>query len=268
MNFFTTPSAAKARPRAKKEISPQTALKGTPYHGLNVSTKNRYDDLSAAEIQHQLQQCQDLLGRHQIVRDLPDNGTRIKRKIELLDEALIRVQARSIIREKNEKQKPPPDALRQRLNFGGNPSGSNANESTSKVQAVINKTPSIHRRMLGIQRPSNIPRGLAKNLGENNLKDLLNSIQTLSIDVAPEFNVPNLKATLYPHQIAGYQWMIKRETHDFEGQPYGGIIADEMGLGSESVLNSMVPFQCTFHGLNHCAFCPFRDDADDRFDAA
>jgi len=235
LTHFFTPHAAKSRAKSRKELSPQTALKGTPYHGLNVSAKNQYDNLSAAEIKEQLRCCQELLGRPQTVQRLPDRGKRIKRKMEQLDEALIRVTARSIIREQNEKHRVADDGLRQRLNFA------DSNPVRKEDAAPNPKLNAIHRRMMG--SAAQIPRGLAKNLSENNLKDILNSIESMTINpldaVAPqqsgsgrtELRIKNLTATLYPHQIAGVQWMIGRETHSADDQPFGGIIADEMGLG-------------------------------------
>ena len=113
----------------RKEISPNTALRGTPYQGLNTAIKNEYDNLSEIEIKHQLESYRDLLNDKDLIRNLNDNGRKIKQKIESLDEALIRVQARNIIRQKNEKSKSKSNAntntntntnpIRQRLDFGG-----------------------------------------------------------------------------------------------------------------------------------------------------
>ena len=228
-------------------MDPQTALRGTPYHGLDTTTKNQYDQLSVSEIERQLESCQDILNQTELVQSLPDKGQRIKRKIQLLDEALIRNKARSIIREKHQKQKgiANSDPLRQRLDFGGDSTGRSKAKIISPQQRRDMQRDRIDLQSQRDKMTVHIPRGLAKNLNPNNLKDLVNSVQSLSInpldDVAPrsshrdqaeEVVIPHLKATLYPHQIAGYQWMIKRETHNVEGQPFGGIIADEMGLGS------------------------------------
>lgn len=245
---FFTPHAANIQLKAhKKKIDAQTALKGTPYHGLDVSTKNEFDKLSVSEIERQLQNCRDILNQTKLVQSLPDKGKRIKHKIQLLDEALIRNKARGIIREKDQKAK-GMDTLRQRLDFGDNSGAKSKVKFMSLHQANDMKRDRNHIGDRNHQRDNmsmNIPRGLAKNLDSKNFQNLLNSIQSLSInpldDVAPrsphraqakEVVIPHLKAKLYPHQIVGYQWMIKRETHNFEGQPFGGIIADEMGLGS------------------------------------
>ena len=228
----------------RKDISPRTALRGTPYQGLNTVIKNKYDNLSVNEIEQQLNNCRDLLGDKSIVNNLTDNGRRLKQKIQLLDEALIRVQARNVIREKNKKRQAAEVGVRQRLQFGDN-----YNNRSNRGDGNVSKTRilSLGTNMNGFGRNNNneIPkyRGLAKNLDGDNLKDLINSIQSMSINGGNQDNdndeqkkekvkiSKDLKAELYPHQIEGYEWMIKRETHSIESQPYGGIIADEMGLG-------------------------------------
>jgi SNF2 family DNA or RNA helicase len=41
--------------------------------------------------------------------------------------------------------------------------------------------------------------------------------------------VKGMKTSLHPHQLVGTSWMLRREFSD--GGPYGGILADEMGMG-------------------------------------
>eukprot|EP01083_Nonionella_stella_P075343 204801_1 len=216
-NFFA--------PYEKKAIAPETALKGTPYHGLNVSTKNEYDDLSLCEIKHKLQNYQTMLGNQSLTDRLPDHGKRIKHKIQLLDEALIRVKARKIIRDKNE-------SIKQRLNFNL------SNDSNRKTKVI--------RRNY-----SQISNGSAKHLDKNNLKDLINSIHSLSIHPT-KYGVPkDLRATLYPHQVHGFEWMIERETHCVSGQPLGGIIADEMGLGKTMQMIALMLHEHKIHSIEN-----------------
>merc|ERR1712228_303063 len=212
---FFTPSHHKNRQRMQKEISPQTALKNTPYHGLNVSVRNKYDNMTISQITAELKNCQQILNSPSILKRLPDSGKRIKKKIELLDEALIRVQAREVIRDKNNSQ-----SIRQKLNF--------CSDNSSKTKIIISD------QRFNQNHNHRIPRGLAKNLDKNNLNGLINSIASMSIDTNNKNKaaIPkDLKATLYPHQIEGFHWMLHRETHNIDGQPFGGIIADEMGLG-------------------------------------
>ena len=166
---------------------------------------------------------------------------------------LIRVQARNIIREKNQKP------IRQRLDF------SSSSNSNSRQRHNGTKILSIGQH-IGYQRDRNQSkpnfRGLAKNMNGDNLKDLINSIQSMSIK--PDDNDDNddennkdkfkiskhLKAKLYPHQIEGYEWMIKREIHKIENQPYGGIIADEMGLGKTMQMISLMLHKHNISNIN------------------
>ena len=58
----------------------------------------------------------------------------------------------------------------------------------------------------------------------------------------PRQSVSGVRSTLFPHQLAGVQWMARRETgQSAEGtSPLGGIVADQAGLGKTLMMLALV----------------------------
>ncbi|ETN98855.1 DNA helicase [Reticulomyxa filosa] len=75
-----------------------------------------------------------------------------------------------------------------------------------------------------------------KEMKENDLADLINSLESLIISKDSKRTLIKtiskyLTKELYPHQVQALQWLTEREETRDTKEPKGGIIADEMGLG-------------------------------------
>jgi SNF2 family DNA or RNA helicase len=76
--------------------------------------------------------------------------------------------------------------------------------------------------------------------------ELMGSVQGANGDSSESDAQPNIATSdnflgnLFEHQQYGYSWMVGRETHQFSHQPFGGIIADQMGLGKTIQMISLI----------------------------
>ena len=92
-----------------------------------------------------------------------------------------------------------------------------------------------HAKSTQLQRLlSNIPEGSSSKEAKSDrakLKQASRSFGYAKVKaVDGKWLIKGMKSTLYHHQLLGAQWMIQREL-DEEGGPYGGLLADGMGLG-------------------------------------
>lgn len=106
-------------------------------------------------------------------------------------------------------------------------------QKNRKHQSIILRSSAVNHQCTSIKTLHSKSNSWSSS-SPNNMSDifqLINNMKTLSINVNSTAVSKHLLINLYPYQMAGYEWMIKRETHSIHHQPLGGIIADEMGLG-------------------------------------
>lgn len=80
---------------------------------------------------------------------------------------------------------------------------------------------------------ASIPEGSSENTARSDKKKLQEASRSFGYAkvkaVDGKWLVAGMKSTLYHHQLLGAQWMVSRELSDTA--PYGGLLADSMGLG-------------------------------------
>ncbi|KAL1862990.1 hypothetical protein VTK73DRAFT_6506 [Phialemonium thermophilum] len=93
--------------------------------------------------------------------------------------------------------------------------------------------PVMARASLGEINPSASITAHTKKKQRQQIKDYIDSMADRKKDVASDrraiVEANGMKTALYHHQLIGVRWMLGREFAP--GGPYGGILADQMGLG-------------------------------------
>ena len=100
----------------------------------------------------------------------------------------------------------------------------------------VGEEPAISEKIKGTQLQrlfANIPEGSDEKSARKDRRDLQQASKSFGYAkvkaVDGKWLVKGMTSTLYHHQLLGAQWMLSRELA--EQAPYGGILADGMGLG-------------------------------------
>eukprot|EP00474_Spongospora_subterranea_P002684 CRZ03142.1 hypothetical protein [Spongospora subterranea] len=176
-----------------------------------VIIQNEYASCSFSFVTTQIKSVEASLSDKDLISHTPDNGARLRKKLQLLQEALV-------------GKSPSHPSVKPYQS---------APKSLSSVRPA-NPSPEIdalEASLANLSVKSRIPEQLIQpTVSETHLQslnDLLaqkNHVKEISISA-------DLLTPLYQYQKLGVSWMYHRENAAALDQPQGGIIADDMGLG-------------------------------------
>ncbi|XP_023179025.2 transcription termination factor 2 [Drosophila hydei] len=163
-----------------------------------------------------------------VAHKLPDKGTQIKKRIEVLRQDIeIKnkyLNGLTVVKDNPQIKVSQPRAINARQLQGEAP-------NWDQLSAAVNQIQPTHTGAKGLATFNAM-----KALTIDSLKDLHGSLKGCPADNVLADDPKGLKVKLMDHQRHALAWMFWRETQ----RPRGGILADDMGLGKTLTMISLV----------------------------